>query len=173
MSSGDLEVRVLDGPPDPGFDCGRPAQNRFLAECAWEDQEERVSVTYLYLSRDRIAGFATVSMDSLELGTRERSPRIRYAWVGALKLAQLGVDRSFQGRGLGRGIVQDVVGLAQGFTDTVGCRFVSLDAQPDLVAWYEAQGFRINKVMQKRRVEAAARRGSVDPPVSMRFDIRR
>ncbi|HEY0023037.1 MAG TPA: hypothetical protein VGB24_09005 [Longimicrobium sp.] len=54
----------------------------------------------------------------------------------------------------------------------VACRYVVLDARPELVGWYERQGFVINKVEQRAREEAAARRGASSIPVSMRFDLR-
>ena len=46
-------------------------------------------------------------------------------------------------------------------------------AQPDLVGWYQEQGFVVNKVVQKQRVDAAIASGrSVDDlAVSMRFDL--
>src|SRR3954454_7346300 len=106
MSGGDVisienvVIRLLDGPPEAGFDCGREDQNVFLYERAWEDQQEKASATYLYHVNGMLAGYATVCMDALPLGKRERGLRIRYKEVGALKLAQLGVDLRFQGRGL-------------------------------------------------------------------------
>jgi hypothetical protein len=100
-SLGNIIVRKLDGPPEPGFDCGHHEQNTFLYEHAWADQQELISTTYQYYVDGVFAGFATVSMDGLPLTFRERGVRIRYETVGATKLAQLGVDVRFQGRGLG------------------------------------------------------------------------
>jgi ribosomal protein S18 acetylase RimI-like enzyme len=90
-----------------------------------------------------------------------------------LKLAQLGVDQRFQGLGLGREVIADVVALAREAALRVGCRYVSLDAHPDLVGWYERHGFVVNKLHQKERIAAAS--GNADPTrlaVSMRFDLR-
>lgn len=156
----DLAIRKLDGPPPPGFDCGREMQNDFLFQRAWEEQRERLSTTYLYYFRGILAAYATLCMDSLELGTREKSPKIRYRDVSALKLAHLGVHRLFQGAGLGRLVVGDVIAFAIDQSEEVGCRYVSLDAQPDLVDWYRKQGFRINKLMTRS-----------PHTVSMRFDL--
>jgi GNAT superfamily N-acetyltransferase len=172
LSLDDLAIRRLDGLPPLGFDCSRDAQTSFLYDRAWHDQQERLSTTYLYYVTGILAAYATVCMDALELGTRERLITIRYKMVSALKLAQLGVDRRFQGQGLGKLVVADVIALARDEAEKVGCRYVTLDAQPDLVRWYEGQGFKINKVMQKRRLDAAAARGPSEIPVSMRFDLR-
>jgi ribosomal protein S18 acetylase RimI-like enzyme len=174
ISLEDVVIRLLDGPPEAGFDCGREDQNRFLYERAWEDQQEKVSTTYLYHVNGMIAGYATVCMDALPLGTRERSLRIRYKEVGALKLAQLGVDIRFQGRGLGALIVADVIGLAREISVRIGCRYVTLDAHPEVVDWYEkALEFKRNKLRQKLRLlEASGRRDPSTLAISMRFDIR-
>ncbi|HEU0302002.1 MAG TPA: GNAT family N-acetyltransferase, partial [Longimicrobium sp.] len=107
-----------------------------------------------------LAAYATICMDSLELGTREKPYGIRYRYLSALKLAQPGVHRSFQGQGLGRLVVGDVIAFAINHSEEIGCRYVSLDAQPDLMDWYRAQGFKVNKLMKRS-----------PHTVSMRFDL--
>lgn len=163
---------VLDEPPPLGFDCAREAQNRFLYQHAWPEQHEWLSTTYLYHVDGVLAAYASVCANAIVLGSREKPRSIRYKQIGAMKLAQLGVDRRFQGRGLGRSVVSDMISLAREVSEYVACRYIALDAQPDLVEWYSAQGFRINKTEQKQRIEAAA--GRIDPlnlSVSMRFDL--
>lgn len=174
VSPDDVEVRTLDGPPEQGFDCGRSDQNTFLYERAWTDQQEHVSVTYLYYVKGLLAAYATVCMDSLPLARRERGLAIRYRDVSALKLAQLGVDRAFQGMGLGKLVVADAISLAREEATRVGCRYLTLDAQPDLVDWYATQGFKRNQLRQELRIADALkhRRDAEEIAVSMRFDLR-
>ena len=171
----EIVVRTLDGPVEAGFDCGREEQNRFLYERAWLDQEAQVSVTYLHYVQGILAAYATVCMDALPLGRREREPGVLYQDIGALKLAQLGVHLSFQGAGLGRLVVADVIALARDEAPRVGCRYVTLDAQPDLVPWYERRGFRRNLLRQDQRILDAVKHGrdAERIAVSMRFDLRR
>jgi GNAT superfamily N-acetyltransferase len=164
-------LRKLDGDPPAGFDCGREAQTRFLYDFAWTDQRQRVSTTYLYETHGILAAYTAVCMDAIPLGTRERPSSIRYQEVPALKLAQLGVDQSFHGRGFGTMAVADVVGLALELSQRAGCRYVTLDAKPDLVEWYQSLGFEINQLKQKQRM-AATTRDPAEIPVSMRFDLR-
>lgn len=167
-----LAKHKLDGPPPPDFDCEREAQNRFLLEQAWPDQGQRLSVTYLYRAGGSLAGFMAVCMDAVILGTREKPAAVHYKHIGALKLAQLGVDHAFHGQGLGTLIVFDAVNLALELSQQVGCRYVTVDAQPDLVGWYLDLGFEVNKAMQKQRIAAAAGRDPATVPVSMYFDLR-
>jgi GNAT superfamily N-acetyltransferase len=168
----DLVVRKLDAAPPPGFDCGRDSQTRFLYDYALHDQRQRVSVTYVYRIAESVAAYTTVCMDAIPLGRRERPSAVRFQDIAGLKLAQLGVDRSFQGRGYGSMVVADVIGLAIGLSGYAGCRYVTLDAKPGLVEWYKGLGFEINQPKQKQRVAAAADRNPDEIPVSMRFDLR-
>jgi GNAT superfamily N-acetyltransferase len=163
----------LDQPFLPPFDCGREMQNRFLRERAWHDQQEGVSVTYLYFIAGIAYAYAAVSMDAVLLGTRERPASIPYRNIGALKVLQLAVDYRFQGHGLGAQVLKDVVALGREGSKRYGCRYLTLDAQPDLVGWYQEQGFVINRVVQRQRVEAAIASGRPveQLAVSMRFDL--
>lgn len=165
--------RRLDGHPPFGFDCGRPEQNAFLYDYAWSDQQDFLSTTYLFFRGGMLAAYATMLMDLLPLGPDERGD-IRYSRISALKLGQLGVDRRFQGLGIGREVVGYTVELAREVGQRVACRYLTLDAQPDLVGWYEALGFVRNRVRQEERIADAIRHRR-DPervPVSMRFDMR-
>ena len=168
----DVLRRHLDEPPSRGFDCGRDAQNRYLYDRAYDEQQQMLSATYLYYVSGILASYVTVCMDGVVLGTRERPVSIPYKQVSALKLAQLGVDAHFQGHGLGAFVVAGVFAMAGDAARQLGCRYVILDSKPDLVDWYSTLGFRINKVMQKQRIEAAAgKRNPAAVPVSMRFDL--
>ncbi|HEX8245443.1 MAG TPA: GNAT family N-acetyltransferase [Longimicrobium sp.] len=174
LSLDDLVVRRLAGPPETGFDCGREEQTAFLYERAWEDQQALLSVTYLYHLNGILAAYATICMDAIALGRRERGVAVRYQEVTALKLAQLGVHRTFQGRGIGRLVVADTIAVGARLATRVGCRYVTLDAQPDLVTWYEGQGFRRNQLRQDQRARDAVlhQRNPEKIAVSMRFDLR-
>ncbi|HEX6041198.1 GNAT family N-acetyltransferase [Longimicrobium sp.] len=131
-------------------------------------------MTYLYYAKGVFAAFATACMTSFVLGTREKPRSIPYKVVSALLLAQLGVDRRFQGCGLGSELVADFNQFARELSASVGCRYVILDAQPDLVPWYEKQGFATNQAMQRQRIDAwtAENRDMATLSVSMRLDLR-
>lgn len=167
-----LAKQRLEEPPPPGFDCQREAQNSFLYEWAWSDQRQRLTTTYVYRAAGEPVAYTTLCMDAVVLGTREKPVALRYKNLAALKLAQLGVDHTRSGRGLGTLIIYDVVNFALEMSQRIGCRYVTLDAQPDLVAWYQRLGFKINRVAQKQRIEAAGTRDPAEIPVSMRFDLR-
>jgi GNAT superfamily N-acetyltransferase len=172
FSSEDFVGRKLDEPAPSAFDCAREEQNRFLHERAWRDQQAWLSTTYLYYEAGVVVAYATAAMDAVILGTREKPRSIPYKFISSLKVLQLGVDRRFQGQGVGSQVLIDIIALARAVAKQVGCRYVTLDAQPDLVTWYQSRGFQINRTWQKQRIEAAAgRTDATNLPVSMRFDL--
>jgi GNAT superfamily N-acetyltransferase len=131
-------------------------------------------VTYCYYLDEVLAAYAAVCMDAISLGKKERESDVRYSQVGAVKLAQLGVSVPFQHKGLGRRLLADVIGLARKVATEIGCRYVTLDAQPELERWYESLGFHRNHLRQTQRILDALTQGR-EPEriaVSMRFDLR-
>lgn len=169
----ELEIHTLEGPPPSRFDCGRREQNEFLHQHALADQEQLLSATHLFHLDGLPAAYATVCMDALALGRDERTPGIRFTQIGALKLAQLGVHTSFQARGLGTRVVGFTIELARQFANEGGCRFLTVDAKPDLAEWYDRRGFRTNRLNQEQRTKHALAHGRNPEgiPVSMRFDL--
>jgi GNAT superfamily N-acetyltransferase len=170
-----MDVHRLDALPSPRFDCGREEQNEFLHRYAWTDQGELLSTTYLFHVDGLLAAYSTVCVDGILLARDERPPEVRFGQVSALKLAQLGVHASFQGRGIGRQAVKFVVGLAREVGDTAAVRYVVVDAKPDLVDWYADLGFTRNRLRQEERIRHAVahRRDPEKLAVSMRFDLKR
>lgn len=170
----DLQVRIINGQPSTGFDCGREAQNRFLYERAWRDAKAGVTVTYLFFVTGLLAGYVSLMMDRIALGPSEKPKGVSWRLIPAIKIAQLAVDRRFAGRGLGRVLVGFAYAYAMRARRGVGCRFVTLDAEPELVAWYGSLGFQPNVEEQDaRRAHAAATGRDPDAlPISMRFDLR-
>jgi GNAT superfamily N-acetyltransferase len=169
-----LTVSILDAPPPRRFDCGRSDQNEFLHQHAWADQQHSMSTTYTFSRGELMAAFATVCLDGLRLAADERGSGVRFSQVGAVKLAQLGVHTAYHGQGVGSRAIGFVVLLAREVSERIGCRYVVLDSQPDLVEWYARQGFVHNRRWQEERVREAVkhRRDPARIPVSMRFDLR-
>lgn len=173
-SEGDIEMRTRDSPPPAGFDCGAVDQNEFLYLRAWPDACHGISVTHMLYIKGIPAAYVTLLSDRIQLGPKEKPKGVSYQFVPAMKVAQLGVDLRFAGRGLGRYLLGFVVQLAIHFRGVIGCRYVTLDAEPHLISWYARQGFKRNLEEQRFRVALAEARSRPidDLAVSMRFDLR-
>lgn len=60
----------------------------------------------------------------------------------AIKIARLATDRNYEGRGLARGLIALVAGLARSqLMPHVGCRFLMLDANREKIDFYKRRGF--------------------------------
>lgn len=141
-----IEIRPLS-PSDKRatFSCGEPALDRFFAYYAGQNQFKLgLAVTYVAVIGERILGFATVTVGSIEkrevphARLRRRLPSYP---LPILRLARLGVDQSVQGGGLGHQLLRHVFALAQSQRDTLGCIGVLTDAKPDAISFYETLGF--------------------------------
>lgn len=170
----EIELFPMEGQPSPGFKCSREEQNVFLYERAYDEQVDGFSVTYLAFYKGIHAGFLTVAMDAIALQTKEK-PRsdVKLVRLPAMKIVQLAVSESLEGQGLGKALVALGVGIALEVRRQVGCRYVTVDAKPDLVEWYADQEFKRNKIDRKEKEERAREHGlDIDEmPVSMRMDL--
>ena len=169
-----LTVHALDGQPPLGFDCGDEAQNSFLYRRAWRDMKAGVSVTHLLFMKGILAGYITLLTDKVSLGPEDVLRSVYWKSVPAVKIGQIAVDRRFSGLGLGKFLIGYSTGQVHHLRRGVGCRVLSLDANPEVVGWYESQGFDRNVQEQRDRIERAraAGRQAEHLPVSMRFDLR-
>lgn len=128
------------------FDCGVERINRYLQQSARQQAEKGLALTYVLLPTEEsgeILGFYTILMStvSCDVIPARGLPRGRVAPV--VLLAQLGVDRRHQGRGLGKDLLYHALLMASEAADRVGCLAVVLDAVDEQVrAFYEARGFR-------------------------------
>jgi GNAT superfamily N-acetyltransferase len=144
--AGGLEIRRLRPEDDrSAFSCGQPDLDRFFHHYAGQNQFRlHLAVTYVAAVEDRLVGFATVSVASLERRTLP-SARMRRRLPGyplpVLRLARLAVDRRAQGLGVGRALLRHVLDLALAQRDSLGCIGVVTDAKPDAVAFYRRYGF--------------------------------
>jgi hypothetical protein len=117
----------------------------------------------------------TVSLSEIQLDKGEREDGAPFARMPALKLAQMGVDSRFQGRGFGAQLIAFATVLALKTAELAGCRYLILDSVPGRVEYYRKHGFVENTGAQAGR-RSQARNSRRDPDlenVSMRLDLRR
>lgn len=141
-----IEIRPLRRADErSGFSCGDPALDRYFQHYAGQNQFKlNLAVTYVALVAELIAGFATVSVGSIERDTVP-SARLRKRLPGyplpVIRLARLGVSTQVQGHGIGRRLLRFVLRLALDQRQATGCVGVVTDAKPGAVRFYEQLGF--------------------------------
>jgi GNAT superfamily N-acetyltransferase len=130
--------------PVEGFDCGREELNRFLVRYALQSQQANASQTYLALADDQVVGFYTLVTGSVEYvnaPARVIKGLGRYP-IPLMILARLGVSVTWQGKGLGKGLLKDAMLRTLQAADIAGIRALATHAKDDEArAFYERYDF--------------------------------
>jgi len=129
------------------FDCGEAALDRWLKRHALQAQASdtaRVFVTTLGDTTTVVGYYALAAAEVAPADATARAikgtPRGRA--IPAIVLARLAVDRSHQGAGLGRSLVQDALLRCSQAADSIGARVLLVHAKRDRArAWYRQYGF--------------------------------
>lgn len=122
------------------FDCGSEPLNRFLARFALENQRAGASQTYLGLAGDEIVGYYTLVVGQVE---RENAPERLTKGLARhpapiMLLARLAVARTWQGRGIGQGLLKDAMLRTLQAAEIAGIRAFAVHAKGDGArAFYE------------------------------------
>ena len=127
-----------------GFDCGNPTLNVWLQRYAWTNQQADSARTYVALEGDRVVGYYALTTGSVH--KHESPQRIAKGLanhpIGIVLLARLAVDRTQQGRGLGKALLFDGLTRIQEAADIVAVRAVMVHAIDEAARrFYEHFGF--------------------------------
>jgi GNAT superfamily N-acetyltransferase len=148
FNSSDLTVERLSDEHDLSIFCCSQDDisyvDEFIHKEALRYQDENMGVTHLFFYTDEIVGFVTLSMTYIE-GKDAPDPQ-SLAYFGNKKppsmlIGQIGVDNKCRKRGLGRVLCQWCEGLAIKLNDKVGCRYLVLHTEKELIGFYEKCGF--------------------------------
>jgi GNAT superfamily N-acetyltransferase len=126
------------------FDCGREALNRFLVRYALQNQQAGASQTYVAFADDTIAGYYTLVVGQVEYDAApERLTKgLARHPVPIMLLARVAVATSWQGKGLGAGMLKDAMQRTLQAAEIAGIRAFAVHAKDDEArAFYEHFGF--------------------------------
>jgi len=146
-ASGQLGAPVLlTETHDPSsFDSGEPVLDDWLRRRAWSNQQTAASRTYVVcpVGSNRIVGYFALSMGQIlpqdvTGAMRRNMPNS----IPAVVLGRLAIDRAWQGRGIGRALLADVVRRSLRASSEVSARLVIVHAiSPAAEAFYLHHGF--------------------------------
>jgi GNAT superfamily N-acetyltransferase len=126
------------------FDCGQEALNRFLVRYAFQNQQAEASQTYVALMGDEIVGFYTLVVAQVEYddAPQRLGKGLARHPIPLMLLARLAVATTWQGRGLGAGLLKDAVLRTLQAAEIAGIRAIAVHAKDDDArAFYERFGF--------------------------------
>jgi GNAT superfamily N-acetyltransferase len=119
--------------PIDAFDCGREALNRFLIRFAFQNQQAGASQTYVALAEGEIVGYYTLvvgQVDHDDAPERLTKGLARYP-VPIMLLARLAIANSWQGKGLGAGLLKDAMLRTLQAAEIAGIRAFAVHAKDD------------------------------------------
>lgn len=138
-------VEKLDATHDvESFACGKEPLDRFLKRFALANQKADSARTYVVCRGSTVLAYYSLAAGAVE---RAAAPRrvgkgLARHPVPVMLLARLAVDRTEQGRGLGKALVKDALLRTAAAADIAGIRALLVHAKDDGArAWYEALEF--------------------------------
>jgi GNAT superfamily N-acetyltransferase len=157
VSLADLEIV----PYDPSqhdvstFDCDDDDLNDFLKNDAAKYQTEHLSQTRLVFRQGQLIAYITLLADCIILQSSEKKKTLKEArshhqsiyTFPAVKIGRIGVRKGLQRSGIGTQLLIYTIGLVVRMNRelNIACRFITLDAYPKSVSWYEQKHFKFNK----------------------------
>lgn len=140
-----IEIRLLEQADDrKSFRSGDADLDGFLQKYAWQNQfRHHIGTTYVAIERQRILGFMSVSVGSLEFdqlphNIRKKLPKYP---VPILRVARLAVGEESQGLGVGRLLMRAAFVMVVDVRERFGCVGIVVDAKRDAVSFYSNLGF--------------------------------
>jgi GNAT superfamily N-acetyltransferase len=126
------------------FDCGDVFLNRFLNQFAFTNQQANASQTYVGLADEGVIGFYTLVVSEVtydDAPERLKKGLARHP-VPLMLLARLAVSSSWQGQGVGAGLLKDAIRRTLQAADIAGIRALAAHAKHDRAReFYEHFGF--------------------------------
>ena len=160
ITAEDIKIERMNEKHDVGkFQSYEKELVDFLTEDALENQNNKISVTYLwFLKTGELAGYITLLNDRInlegDLKTVFREKGVLYRALPALKIGRLCVDDRYLRKGIGTVMIDFSIKVAfHIYEEYSGCRFIVLDAkrnkQKDSIHFYRKLGFKELKERQK------------------------
>ena len=127
------------------FDCGEAVLDDWLRRRAWNNLMTAASRTYVVYPQDSLAIVAYFALSMGQILAQDVAGSMRRnmpTFIPAVVLGRLAIDRAWQGKGLGRALIADVVRRSLRASSEVSARLVVVHAiSAAAEAFYLHHGF--------------------------------
>lgn len=125
------------------FDSGAPVLDDWLRRRALANEESGASRTYVVCVGKRVVGYYSLAVGAVaHVGVPGRVKRNMPDPVPVMVLGRLAVDKDFQGRGIGSGLLCDAVLRTVQAAEIAGIRAILVHALSDAAKrFYQGHGF--------------------------------
>jgi GNAT superfamily N-acetyltransferase len=131
------------------FDCGQIDLNRFIQRHAYQNQQANSSQTYLGIFEQEIIGYYSLTVGSVihsQAPARIVKGQPKHP-IPVMILVRLAVDRRWQNRGVGRGLLKDALKRTAQAADLAGIRALLVHAKAaEVRRWYERFNFEPSEI---------------------------
>ena len=148
--------RLQENETIKSFDCGDDDLNDFIMNRADDYHKAMLAVTYVFEHKasGKIIGYFSLANDKVSIDdfvsntefNRFRRKRFtnekRIRSYPSVKICRLGIDNDFRGYGVGTKLI-NFIKLFYSKDNKAGCRFLTVDAYHNAVAFYERNMFQI------------------------------
>lgn len=126
------------------FDCGQVELNQFIQKYAYQNQKANSSQTYVSIYEGVVIGYYSLAVGSVihsQAPDRVVKGQPKHP-IPVMILARLAVDRQWQHRGVGKGLLKDALKRTAQSADIAGIRALLVHAKDaDVKLWYEQFNF--------------------------------
>jgi GNAT superfamily N-acetyltransferase len=135
--------KLLAGHDLSGFDLGEPVLDDWLRRRAAQNEAAGASRTYIVCAGEKVAGYYSLAVGAAaHAGSPGRIKRNMPDPIPVMVLGRLAVDKSFQGQGVGAGLLRDAVLRTVQAAEIAGIRALLVHAISERAKrFYEAYGF--------------------------------
>ncbi|HHI00544.1 MAG TPA: N-acetyltransferase [Thermococcus litoralis] len=135
------------------FDCGREEQDEFIKSRAWEEYTRGFSTVYLIVRDNKLVAYFSLSPFSIRKRDIAKDSRkgllqdtgfseLPYSAIPMILLGQYGVDKEYQGKGVGSEILKEIIiPIALEKALSLGGLGLVLHTYEDVVGFYRKQEY--------------------------------
>jgi GNAT superfamily N-acetyltransferase len=131
------------------FDCGQLELNQFIQKYAHQNQKANNSQTYVSIYENAVIGYYSLAVGSVihsQAPNRVTKGQPKHP-IPVMILARLAVDKQWQNRGIGRGLLKDALKRTAQAADIAGIRALLVHAKDaDVKSWYERFDFESSSI---------------------------
>lgn len=179
-----LPIREVEPQLLAAFSCGKARLDQFLVEQATDLHLDRLGHTTVVFHQDLngiVVGYFTLSNDGIPLKTSEITElglrgEAKFTAFPAVKLGRLAVHQDLQGQGIGRQLVDLVLGEILDSESLSAARLLIVDADndPSVLTFYRKEGFQLSLWAENAtRNHARGERNAQPATVKMIRDVLR
>ena len=118
------------------FECSNSIYENYIKDEAYKDQANAIAQTWVFVNDKNVIGYVSIAMGDLNKTQHEKLRVFPHTNVPGLLLGRLATNKKYEGKGVGRKMVDWVFAEAISYAENIGCRIVYLNPEEGVVTWY-------------------------------------